>query len=269
EERRAAQVRLEAELQRRREESEERRARRREESEERRREWRRQQEAISRRQEEWAEDVSRRMEEMRDYVSRWAREDRERRTQRRDWNDERRPQRRDWDDDRRPQRRDAASHGGWSRDSRSWTDDRARSSGDGPGRSSGDGRGRRSGGKGGARGSRDYVGREWDMPMHEPIDPKRGGAVTKVAVMLLCFKEHGLCAELAELADRFQEELDARTEAVRRNSWAEKLGRLCVAVDQEDEREMCELYDEFKSAPQLRDAMNNRSWQAWRQRDNA
>ena len=118
-------------------------------------------------------------------------------------------------------------------------------------------------GRGGHRET--FIGRETDVPLGQPLDNKRGGAATKVAVLLGAF-DRGNQRELEELAERFLGDINARTDPVADGSWGDKLRRLCTAIGQDDGREIRDLSEDFRRAPQVRTAMNNRSWQGWRER---
>ena len=59
------------------------------------------------------------------------------------------------------------------------------------------------------------MGREVEVPMRQPLDPKRGGSQTKVAVLLCTYQDKGWRAsELREFAGRFQDALDERRDTI-------------------------------------------------------
>ena len=100
-----------------------------------------------------------------------------------------------------------------------------------------------------------------------PLDRRRGGAVTKVAVLLGAFDRDGMSAGLRDMAERFQDALDARTARIDDGSWAEKLQRLIIAIDNQDEDMVHELYREYTDRCSfLQSAMANKKWEAWRRR---
>ncbi|CAE7210813.1 unnamed protein product [Symbiodinium sp. CCMP2592] len=126
---------------------------------------------------------------------------------------------------------------------------------------------RRGGKSGKGRGHREsYVGREVDLQVGQPLDKNRGGGATKVAVLLATYERAGVARELKELAERFSDELAARVEPVKANSWSDKLRRLCTAIGHSQAREIRDMAEEYKHAPPVKAAMQNRQWQSYRER---
>ncbi|CAE6950209.1 unnamed protein product [Symbiodinium sp. CCMP2592] len=126
---------------------------------------------------------------------------------------------------------------------------------------------RRGGKSGKGRGHREsYVGREVDLQVGQPLDKNRGGGATKVAVLLATYERDGVARELKELAERFSDELAARVEPVKANSWSDKLRRLCTAIGHSQAREIRYMVEEYKHAPPVKAAMQNRQWQSYRER---
>ncbi|CAE7245385.1 tho2 [Symbiodinium sp. CCMP2592] len=300
-ERRRAERRAESEERRRRREEEDRERSRRFE-----REMAELSESIQRQREAEAQLFADRLREWSDTQDRWWREAQEERARRRrdeeEGEDRRNRGRRDrredrsddrWDDgryrrdDRRDDRRgdgrdrrdDRRGHrdlgpGQWRRSGDDDTDDswyggRGRSGGASSSSDPRGGKGARGGGKGGARRPRyeSYVGREHEAPDGTPLDRRRGGAVTKVAVLLGAFERDGLSADLLDMAERFQDALSARTTRIEDGSWADKLRRLVIAIENQDEDMVQELlYDYTHRCSFLQSALANKKWEDWRRR---
>ncbi|CAE7261332.1 unnamed protein product [Symbiodinium sp. CCMP2592] len=102
-------------------------------------------------------------------------------------------------------------------------------------------------------------------PLHTPLDSRRGGAVTKIAILIGAYESRNE-RELTELSERFDAELAARTERVLANSWAEKLRRMVTAVLQDQTDALRAMVADFRRARPIQDAIQNRSWKEWRQR---
>ncbi|CAE7791425.1 unnamed protein product, partial [Symbiodinium necroappetens] len=241
-----------------------------------REEWERLREELQEEARARREEHEEQMRELRETQRRWQRETadeaeewrRARREDRRqDWQ---RPARRDELPGRyeRPPRREeratwrdhlfpASSSEGWGRASQSSAEDSRRA-----------GASDRKGGRSGkGRGTREsYIGREVDIQPGQPLDKNRGGGATKVAVLLSAYDRAGVGAELKELAERFLDELGARTTPVANNSWADKLRRLCTAIGHDQGREIRDMAEDYRRFPAVKAAMNNRAWQGWRER---
>ncbi|CAE7284861.1 unnamed protein product [Symbiodinium sp. CCMP2592] len=104
-------------------------------------------------------------------------------------------------------------------------------------------------------------------PVVAAKEERAGGAVTKVAVLLGAFERDGLSADLLDMAERFQDALSARTTRIEDGSWADKLRRLVIAIENQDEDMVQELlYDYTHRCSFLQSALANKKWEDWRRR---
>ena len=98
-----------------------------------------------------------------------------------------------------------------------------------------------------------------------PMDPNRGGAQSKVSMLINAHRTSGWGRELWELAEQMMQSLDERRDAIEPGSWADKLFQLCHAIlEDESEERFRELAERYMGADSLRQAVTNRYWQSWR-----